>query len=188
MSLKKWKLLSSKDVSPSKWFPIESRTYELPDGRIVDDFTITTLADVAMIIPITTDKKVILVKQFKPGIGDILIQFPAGRFEKNHTNMLATAQHELEEEVGIKVTESQLTQFTKMHASSTKATEVIHFFIAENCRFNSTQHLDENEEIEVMQVSFFQMDEKILSGEIWDAEAIAGWELAKKKFPHLFVD
>jgi len=32
------------------------------------------------------------------------------------------------------------------------------------------------------------MDEKILSGQIWDAESIAGWELAKKKFPEHFED
>jgi len=44
----KWKLLSAKDVSPSKWFTIEERTYELPDGRIVDDFTVTTLANVSL--------------------------------------------------------------------------------------------------------------------------------------------
>ena len=95
MALKKWKLLSKKDVSPSKWFPIEARTYELPDGRIFNDFTVTTLADVAMIIPITVDRKVVMVRQFKPGVEDIIIEFPAGRIELNHKNIQETAQHEL---------------------------------------------------------------------------------------------
>jgi|SRR5579859_476108 len=183
MSPQKWKLLSKKDVSPSKWFPIESRTYELPNGKIVEDFTVTTLGDVAMVIPITVDHKVVLVNQFKPGIGDILLQFPAGRIESHHQNISQTAQHELEEEVGIKVEESQLHFLAKVHAFSTKASEVVHLFLAEDCEFNSTQHLDSNEDIEVVQLSFAEMDEKILNGQIWDAEAIAGWELAKKKFP-----
>lgn len=183
MPIKKWKLLSSKDVSPSTWFPIESRTYELPNGKIVEDFTVTTLADVAMIIPITADKKVVMVRQFKPGIGDILIQFPAGRIEKHHTNIIEAAQHELEEEVGIKVEESQLQLVTKVHAFSTKATEIVHIFLASDCEFNSKQHLDTNEDIEILQLSFDEVNEMILNGEIWDAEAIAGWELAKKKFP-----
>ncbi len=188
MTPQKWKLLSKKDVSPSTWFPIESRTYELPNGKIVEDFTVTTLADVAMIIPITTDKKVVLVQQFKPGIGDILLQFPAGRIEKNHQNITETAHHELEEEVGIKVEESQLHFVAKVHAFSTKATEIVHLFLAQNCRFNSVQHLDENEEIQIVQLSFSEMDEKILNGQIWDAEAIAGWELVKKKFPRQFEE
>lgn len=186
MAPKKWKLLSKKDVSPSKWFPIESRTYELPDGRIVDDFTVTTLADIAMVIPITKDKKSVWVNQFKPGIGDILIQLPAGRTEKSHSTIIETALHELEEEVGIKATESQLHFIAKVHAFSTKATEVVHLFLAENCEFNSQQNLDANEEIEILQLSFDEVEEKILNGQIWDTEAIAAWELAKKKFPELF--
>src|SRR5579859_1820143 len=116
MSIQKWKLLSTKDVSPSKWFPIESRTYQLPNGKIIDDFTVTTLGDVAMILPITVDHKVVLVRQFKPGIGDILLQLPAGRIEKNHKDIRETARHELEEEVGIKVEDSQLHFLAKVHA------------------------------------------------------------------------
>jgi 8-oxo-dGTP pyrophosphatase MutT (NUDIX family) len=187
MTPQKWKLLSVKDVSPSKWFPIESRTYQLPDGRIVDDFTVTTLADVAMILPITKDKKTVWVNQFKPGIGDILIQLPAGRTEKHHTSITQTALHELEEEVGIKATESQLHFIAKVHAFSTKATEAVHLFIAENCEFNSQQNLDINEDIEILQLSCDEVEEKITNGQIWDAEAIAAWELAKRKFPELIA-
>jgi 8-oxo-dGTP pyrophosphatase MutT (NUDIX family) len=186
MPPQKWKLLATKDVSPSTWFPIESRTYELPNGRIVDDFTVTTLADVAMIIPVTNDKKFVWVNQFKPGIGDVIIQLPAGRQEKNHTSIVQTAVHELEEEVGVKITESQLHVIGKVHAFSTKATEVVHLFIAENCEFNSQQNLDANEDIEILLLTYAEVEEYILSGRIWDAEAIAAWELAKKKFPELF--
>lgn len=188
MPPKPWKLLSKKDVSPSKWFPIESRTYELPDGKIVDDFTVTTLADIAMILPITKDKKVVMVQQFKPGIGEVLIQFPAGRKEPEHTSMHETAVHELEEEAGIQIAEIQLHTIGKVHAFSTKATEVVHLFLATDCEFNSAQKLDANEDIEVLQFSFDELEQMILSGKIWDAEAIAAWELAKKKFPHFILN
>jgi len=77
------------------------------------------------------------------------LQFPAGRIEKHHQNITETAQHELEEEVGIKVKESQLHYVAKVHAFSTRATEVVHLFLAQNCVFNSQQHLDENESIEL---------------------------------------
>jgi ADP-ribose pyrophosphatase len=178
----KWKLLSTTDVSPSKWFPIENRTYELPNGRIVDDFTVTTLADVAMIVPITTEGKVVLVNQYKPGVDSVMIQFPAGRLETNHANVTETAQHELEEETGIRVELSQLTQFAKLNSFSTKASEIVYFYLAKDCTFNSQQHFDPNEDIEILQFTPEELDAKILSGEIWCAQTIAGWELAKKKF------
>jgi 8-oxo-dGTP pyrophosphatase MutT (NUDIX family) len=186
MPPQKWKLLSAKDVSPSKWFPIESRTYELPDGRILDDFTVTTLGDVAMILPITKEKKVVFIQQFKPGIGDILVQLPAGRIEKNHHSIAETARHELEEETGIKIAPDQLHFIAKVHAFSTKASEVVHLFLAGHCELNSQQHLDTYEDIEVLQWSFAEVEKNIANGRIWDAEAIAAWELAKKKFPEYF--
>ncbi len=136
-----------------------------------------------MIVPITREGKLVLVKQFKPGIGEILIQFPVGRIEKNHESFLETAQHELEEETGIHAEKSQLHDLGKLHAFSTKATERVYLFVAENCEFNSQQSLDENEDIEVLEVSFAEFEEMIASGEFWDAEGIAAWHLVGKKFP-----
>lgn len=185
MSLKPWKLLSVKDVSPSKWFPIEERTYELPNGKIIDDFTVTTLADVSMIVPITTDKKVVMVRQFKPGVNDLFIQFPAGRLEAHHVSMEQLALHELEEEVGIRSQASLLHYVGKMNGFSTKATEIVYVYVAEGCSFNSAQHLDTTEQIEILTYSPEEIDSLILEGTIWAADAIAAWELSKKKFPQL---
>lgn len=186
MQPKKWKLLSKKDVSPSKWFPIENRVYELPNGKIVDDFTVTTLADVAMVVPITKDKKVVLVNQYKPGVDEVIMQFAAGRIESSHRNMDETAQHELEEETGIKVELDQLTQFAKLSVASTKATELVYLYLAVDCQFNSEQNFDQTEDIEIVQLSFEEMDRMVESNEIWCAQTIACWELVKKKFPEVF--
>jgi 8-oxo-dGTP pyrophosphatase MutT (NUDIX family) len=186
MSLQKWTLLSSKDVSPNKWFPIESRTYKLPNGQIVEDFTVAKLGNAAMIIPITTNGKVVLIRQFKPGADEVVMQFPAGRIEETHNGIDETALHELEEETGIKIDKTQLHQFPKMIVASSKNTESVFFFLAENCEFNSQQKLDENEEIEIFKLSFSEIDSKILNREIWCVQTAAAWLLAKQKFPEKF--
>lgn len=182
MPPKKWKLLSKKDVSPSKWFPIEERTYELPNGTIIDDFTVTTLADVSLIIPVTKDKKIVLANQYKPGIDEVILQFPEGRLESKHTDFTELAQHELEEEMGIRVELDQLTQFAKLSSFSTKASEIVYFYLAKECEFNSQQNLDVTEEIEHVIVEPKELDALIESNEVWCAQTIAGWELAKKQF------
>ncbi len=185
MSLKPWKLLSIKDVSPSKWFPVEERTYELPNGKIIDDFTVTTLADVSMIVPITIDKKIVMVRQFKPGVNDLLIQFPAGRLESHHESMEQLALHELEEEAGIRSEASQLHYVGRINGFSTKASEIVYLYVAEQCEFNSAQNLDITEEIEILSYSPEEIDDLITDGTIWAADAIAAWVLTKKKFPQL---
>lgn len=182
MSPQKWQLLSSQDVSPSKWFPVENRRYQLPNGQIIDDFTVTTLGDVSLIIPVTVDKKVILVNQFKPGVNEVIMQFPGGRKEVYHSSFLECAQHELEEEVGIKVLPDQLTEFAKFSGFSTKASEIVYFFLAKDCQLNSSQHLDVTEDIEILHFSPKEIDDMIESNQIWCAQTVAGWTLAKMKF------
>lgn len=183
MAIQKWTLLEKKDVSPSSWFPIEERVYRMPSGKIVDDFTVTTLSDVAMIIPITTDRQLVLVNQYKPGVDEVMMQFPAGRLEAKHQNMDELAAHELEEEVGIKVESHLLKRFGKFTGFSTKATELVYAYFAENCVFNAKQKLDVTEEIEIVTVSFAEMEELIKSNKIWCSLTIACWELYKKRYP-----
>jgi ADP-ribose pyrophosphatase len=184
MTPKKWDLISRKDVSPHHWFPIEMRTYKLPGGKIINDFTVTTIPDVSMIVPITRDNQVVLVNQFKPGMDEITLEFPAGRIEPN-MNFLDLAQKELEEETGIRVEKKGLIEFAVLGGFTTKGTEKVHFFLARDCVFNSKQHFDENEDIEVVTLTFPEMEEKIFKGHIYTTQTIAGWELAKKHFPEV---
>lgn len=186
MTHQKWQLLSKRDVSPHKWLPIEMRRYKLPNGNIVEDFSVTTLADVSMIVPITKDKKVVLVRQFKPGVDEVILEFPAGCVDEHHHEFIDLAQRELEEETGIRVAKDSLAEFAVLGGFVTKGSERVHFFLARECEFNSHQQLDSNENIEVVTLPFDKMDAMILSGEIWTAQTIAGWMVAKLKFPDVF--
>lgn len=181
-NIQKWRLISAKDVSPSPWFPIEERTYQLPNGQIVDDFTVTTLTDVSLVVPVTTNKKIVLVNQYKPGVDEIMLQFPGGRLEDKHADFAELAQHELEEEVGIRVELDQLTQFGRFSGFSTKASEVVYCYLAKDCEFNSQQQLDPTENIQIITLEPHEVDNLVESNQIWCAQTVAIWELAKKKF------
>ena len=175
---KPWKLLKSVDVSPSPHFPIEKRTYELPNGKIVDDFYVTTLEDSAYIIPVTTEGKLVLIRMYKPGLDQVVVQFPAGRIEaKKHKSPRDAAAQELLEEAGIRIDESLLIPLGKLAAMTTKATEVTHVFVAPNVTINAQQKLDETEEIEVFTATRAEVDEMIRRGEAIEAQMIAAWYL-----------
>lgn len=168
---------------PSKWFPIENRTYQTPDGRIVNDFFVSTLDDSVHVIAITRDKQVAMIRMFKQGADEILIQLPAGRVEGKHSSIAQAAVSELEEETGILVSESSLEFIGKLSLMSTKATEFAYYYLATDVELNSKQNLDENEDIEVLFFNPGEIDQMVTDGKIWDAPCIAGWEIAKKKFP-----
>lgn len=181
-----WKLLETQDVSPSPFFPLEKRTYQMPNGKIVDDFFVTTLADCAHVVAISKDKKIVLIKMYKQGENRVVTQFPAGRLESKHKDIKQLAVWELEEETGIKVDENELIFVYKQSVMTTKSTEQINLFLAKDVEINSVQKFDDNEDIEVLLVSPNEVDELIESGEMNEGGMIADWYLVKKKFPELF--
>lgn len=178
--LKKWKLLSTEDVSPSTFFPIEKRSYQRPDGLIVNDFYVDKLANPAHVVAITKEGKIVMIRMYKQGTDELMIQFPAGRFEPSkHHNLKETAKFELEEETGINVSLNDLEFIGKIAEGTTKSTAVAHAFVVKDVEFNSQQKLDDNEEIEVLLLSADEIDQYTKEGKIWDATAISIWQLAK---------
>ncbi len=180
--LQKWQLLQAEDVSPSPFFPLERRTYKTPDGRVVEDFYVCTLEDSVHVVPITPEGNVVLIRMYKQGADDIVLQFPAGRLEKKHASPQVAAAWELEEEAGIKVDPSDLEFVQKMAVMTTKSTENVWVYVAKNAVFNSKQNFDENEEIETVVVSPAELDQMILDGKIVEGLIIADWYLVKEKF------
>lgn len=183
--MKKWKLLKETDVSPSKWFPIKQHKVELPNGTIIDDYFITTLGNVGMILPITKENKIVLVKQYKHGVEDILIELPAG-FQQNNKSIEESALAELEEETGIKTTLENLKPIGKISNTPTKSTHVTYGYLATELEFNSIQNLEITEDIEIIQQTPMETIEMIKNGEIWVGDSVGLIMKAYLMCPEIF--
>jgi 8-oxo-dGTP pyrophosphatase MutT (NUDIX family) len=184
--MQKWKLLEETDVSPSKWFPILKRKFELPNGKIVDDFFISTLEDVVMVLPVTSQKKIVFVKQFKPAIDKIIIELPSG-VQQDGKTLEESALAELEEETGIKTTQNNLNFFSKTANNPTKTTQIIYCYFAKGLIFNSKQKLDVTEDIEILQIFPKEALDMVLKGDIWGSETVCCILKASYLFPELFA-
>lgn len=168
--LKKWKILSEENISPSKWFPLYKHTVQLSSGKIMDDYYIAALGDVAMIVPVTPEGKLIFVRQYKHGAREITLEFPAGVLEPNQT-ALEAAYAELEQETGI--TANNMTLLGKLNTLPSKNFSTLYGFVAKDVEITKEQDLDESEEIEIVSLSKEDVAEKILSGEINCSDTIA---------------
>jgi 8-oxo-dGTP pyrophosphatase MutT (NUDIX family) len=170
--IKPWKVISKKDVSPSKWFPVEQHTVELADGNIIDDFYVSVLNPVAMVIAVTRQNKIVFVQQYKHGIGEVMIELPSG-FARNEQSPEQAAVAELEEETGIKVELQDLIPLGKIAVHPSKSKCVVHGFLIKDVEFNSQQNLDVTEQINVLQLSVEEAFAAIKSGEIWAVDTVA---------------
>jgi 8-oxo-dGTP pyrophosphatase MutT (NUDIX family) len=99
MANKKWKLLDKKNVFDSKWLSIEDRSYELPDGKIVEGYYHLNRPDYVLILAVDKDKRIVVEKQYRRGVDDFVYELPAGWINKEETPLDA-AKRELLEETG----------------------------------------------------------------------------------------
>ena len=181
--IKKWKLLEEIDISPSPWFPLFKHKVKLPNGRIVDDYFLSKVGDVAMIVPITKKGEIVFVRQYKHGAGDIIIELPAGRIKTGH-NPEEVAKNELEEETGYHV--KQLFHLGTIYGEPSKDTFKVYGYLARDIDIRHTQRFDDNEDLQVLRIPVKRVDEKIRSGEIKASDTITFIKLAQLKAPELF--
>ncbi|MBN2300370.1 MAG: NUDIX hydrolase [Acholeplasmataceae bacterium] len=109
----------------------------------------------AAILPITTDHKIILVKQYRYPIGMENLEVPAGKKDDLNEDSLLCAKRELEEETG-HIT-SEMIFINRIYPCVGYSNEYIDLFIAKNCvKIDHPKAMDEDENIETF---FYTIDE-----------------------------
>lgn len=179
--MKKWKTLSSELAFDNKWFKVQKDVVELPNRNILNDYYIWKEPNVSQIVAITKENKIVLVKQYKHGAGEILIECPAGYVDENES-FESAASRELLEETGYKI--NSLESLGKYVHNPTKSSGVVHSFLAINVEKISDQKLDEGEDIEVVELDFKEIIKMIENGEIWTSGTISSIFLALNKLKY----
>jgi len=183
--IQKWTLLKEEDVSPSPWFPVLKHTVQLTNGKIIDDYYLSPLGDVVQIVPITKNNDVVLVKQYKHGISEILIELPGGMQQKNKS-VIESALNELEEETGIRTTADKLISLGKIVNNPTKLKQVTYGFILFDAAFNSIQKLDVTEDIQIITLPAPQVLQMARDNEIWVTDSLNFILKAALAYPDIF--
>lgn len=183
-NIKPWKTISSEDISPSKFMPLRRDIVELADGR-QQDFYIINIKQAAMVFPVTKDGKLVLIRQYKHGAGKIIVEAPAGMVDSGEEPRRC-AVRELDEETGIKYAEEDLIDLGMHFQSPTKSAHTLFGFLALNAEFNSAQHVEGDENIEVFTLTPDEAIEMIKTGEIDAADTVAFILKIKLLHPELF--
>jgi ADP-ribose pyrophosphatase len=91
-----WELLSERPRTDG-WVPVVTRTYRMPDGSVSEwDIHDPPFATVG-VLALTDDDRVVLVRQFRPGPGEVLWELPGGVVDDGEDLEEAAARELLEE-------------------------------------------------------------------------------------------
>src|SRR5947207_11562367 len=76
-----------------------SEAVQLPDGRVVEEFSTIELPDYVVVVALTPDGRVVVERNYKHGPRRVCLNLPAGYLERGE-EPLAAARRELLEETG----------------------------------------------------------------------------------------
>ncbi len=164
MRYKRSRLHGAKGIAfDGKRFKVLVQKVMLPDGRQMHKELIIA-PSVAVILPISNGK-LVLIRQYRPVLGVWMYEIPAGIINIHETPLQA-AKRELEEETGYK--SKSIKKMLECFSSPGISNEHAYIYIAE-CGKKGAQHLDEHENIKVLEATSSDVTKMLKNGLIKNA-------------------
>ena len=156
--------ISSKDIFEGKILHLVNDQVRLPNGETSGREVIRHIGAVC-IIPITDDNEVIVERQFRYPVDEVLTEIPAGKLDFKDEDRLEAAKRELREETGY--TAEEWTDLGFFYPAAAYSDEKITLYMARGLHLGERE-LDEDEFINVVKIPLKNLVEQVMSGEIPD--------------------
>ena len=124
---------------------IRSDELELPGGVVIPNYYVRESFGFVMVFALTPAREVVLVRQYRYGIDDVIVELPAGSIDRGE-DALACGQRELAEETGY--TASRWEHLATIPAEPVRSNSLLHAFLAFDATPTGAQALDLTEAIE----------------------------------------
>jgi len=124
----------------------------------------------AVVLPVTDEGKLVLVKQFRYPFQKFLIESPAGKLEKGE-DPYECAARELTEETGYD--SENITKLGEIYTSPGFCDEILYLYLATNLTAGDHNREEGEYGMETYEYSLAEVDEMIKNGKIVDAKTIA---------------
>ncbi|MEM3071888.1 MAG: NUDIX hydrolase [Candidatus Bathyarchaeia archaeon] len=126
------------------------------------------------IVPMLSEKEVILIKQYRYAVGHELLEIPAGTLERRE-KPVKCAERELLEETGYRA--HSFRRLGSVYLAPGYCNELIHIYLAESLEYVG-QRADEDERIRVVALSLEKALQEVLGRRFYDAKTLCGLFLA----------
>jgi len=165
-----WKTLKSEYLHRDKWLTVRADTCETEQGVSVDPYYVLEYSDWVNIVAIDCFARVLIIKQYRHGIGKVVYELPCGVIEKGEEVEVA-ARRELQEETGC--TAEVFEPLASLNPNSATHSNEVHCFLARNAAITTSPTPDHTEEITCEFLSVSKIMEMIDDGSFCQAQHVA---------------
>ena len=162
--MKPWKTTSRETVfDHSKWLRVEEHTIELPDGRTLTGWPWIICPDYVNVVAIDEKARFLCFRQTKYAVEGMSLA-PAGGYLEPGEEPLATAQRELQEEMGYR--SDHWHYLASLPVDGNHGAGTAHLFLALHATPAGTTIRDDLEEQELIHVSRTEIESALKQGNI----------------------
>lgn len=163
MEILKWQRLSSRYLVKEQWATLRVDTCDLQNGVVKDDYFVLEYPNWVNAIALTTDNKIIMVRQYRHA-GDIIsLEIPGGVIDGTEQPEDAI-RRELLEETGYSFQTLEL--IATLYPNPATANNVTYTYLLKGGVKTDEQHLDEHEILNVEKYSIEELKQLLLENKI----------------------
>jgi ADP-ribose pyrophosphatase len=166
-----WKVLESEVVIDTPHLRLRRDRVQTARGDIVEGYHVRESRGFVVIFALTPSDEVILVRQYKHGIGAVVLELPAGAIDPDESPLQA-ATREFEEETGYRAA-GPLEHIRTFIADPTNSNGRFSLFFGHGATPCQEQHFDPTEDITVELVPKDRLLELVRDGSIDVAPQVA---------------
>ena len=168
--IKPWKVKESTYLIRREWMNLRKDSVYLANGSVIPEFHVVEYPDWVGVVATTDSHEIIMVEQYRHGIGSTSLELPAGRIDNGEAPLLS-GQRELLEETGF--ASANWMEIGVCAPEPAKHSNFAHLFFAGSCTKVAGQSLDISEELTVKLLPVVEVMEMVRSGRIIHAVHVA---------------
>lgn len=169
--LRPWRVTGSRTLYEDSWVRVRGDDCVTAEGAPLGHFHVLEYRDWVHVVAIDAEDQIILVRQYRHGLGGVSLELPGGMVDAADADMSTAAARELMEETGYAA--PSMIHLQTLSANSATHTNRLHALLAENVVPASGQCLDPSEEIEIVRLPVAEAVRTALGGGIVHAMHVA---------------